>query len=169
MEIKTCPYCGKKILAIAKVCKHCRRSLREVPAEGGPVPQPPKPKPAPQPVAKPEAPKPIELNETTASQPSEEQYKKPHLLSPKGRIKRSQFLLASIIYWVWIWSPIGEWMGTIGALFGLFFLYQYIIAAIKRNHDFNFCGWWILIPFWTIVALFIPGTDGENDYGPEPK
>jgi hypothetical protein len=27
MELKRCPYCGEQILAIAKVCKHCGRSL----------------------------------------------------------------------------------------------------------------------------------------------
>jgi hypothetical protein len=29
MELKKCPYCGKAILEIAKVCKHCKKSLDE--------------------------------------------------------------------------------------------------------------------------------------------
>jgi hypothetical protein len=47
MEIKKCPYCGKSILAIAKVCKHCGQSL-------APQPQP-QLQPQPQPQLQPQA------------------------------------------------------------------------------------------------------------------
>ncbi len=45
--------------------------------------------------------------------------------------------------------------------------------SVRRLHDINFSGWWILvgfIPFLGIIALIvfacIPGTEGENKYGP---
>ena len=33
LEFKTCPYCGEKILAIAKKCKHCGEWLTDNIAE----------------------------------------------------------------------------------------------------------------------------------------
>ncbi len=45
--------------------------------------------------------------------------------------------------------------------------------TVRRFHDINFNGWWVLvgfIPFIGVIALIvfacIPGTDGENKYGP---
>jgi translation elongation factor EF-Tu-like GTPase len=31
MEVKKCPYCGKTVLAISKICKHCGKSFEEMP------------------------------------------------------------------------------------------------------------------------------------------
>lgn len=31
-EMKVCPFCGKEILAVAKMCKYCREWLPEEPA-----------------------------------------------------------------------------------------------------------------------------------------
>ncbi|MDR0546912.1 MAG: SUMF1/EgtB/PvdO family nonheme iron enzyme [Dysgonamonadaceae bacterium] len=31
MEVKKCPYCGKTVLAISKVCKHCGKSFEQAP------------------------------------------------------------------------------------------------------------------------------------------
>ncbi|MDR1380986.1 MAG: hypothetical protein LBJ47_05840 [Tannerella sp.] len=33
MEVKKCPFCGKTVLAIAKVCKHCGKSFEQTNAE----------------------------------------------------------------------------------------------------------------------------------------
>jgi len=69
--------------------------------------------------------------------------------------------------------------------FPLFFLNQWIslAASIKRLHDLNRSGWWMLalivgplIPFVNIVAGlgyliylgFIPGTQGSNRFGHRP-
>lgn len=51
-----------------------------------------------------------------------------------------------------------------------------ILAMVQRCHDFDRTGWWVLlwlIPgvgaiFW-IILLFIPGTDGPNRFGPDPR
>jgi uncharacterized membrane protein YhaH (DUF805 family) len=47
---------------------------------------------------------------------------------------------------------------------------------IKRWHDRDKSGWWILIslipfvgPIWALVEVgFLPGTPGPNQYGPDP-
>ena len=50
-----------------------------------------------------------------------------------------------------------------------------IMLLIRRLHDLNRPGWWclgMLIPLLNVVlavyVLFFKGTDGPNDYGPDP-
>jgi uncharacterized membrane protein YhaH (DUF805 family) len=40
-----------------------------------------------------------------------------------------------------------------------------ICVQIRRYHDINRSGWWILCPIVCIVFLFFAGDEGENDYG----
>ena len=51
-----------------------------------------------------------------------------------------------------------------------------VAVAIKRYHDRNKSGWWVLIVFvpvigglWYLIECgFLRGTSGPNDYGPDP-
>lgn len=51
---------------------------------------------------------------------------------------------------------------------------QYFPLAVRRLHDFNVSGWWMLIsfiPFGQLIILWLifkKGTPGANDYGQEP-
>ena len=40
-----------------------------------------------------------------------------------------------------------------------------ICVQIRRYHDINRSGWWILCPVVCIIFLFFAGDEGENDYG----
>ena len=42
------------------------------------------------------------------------------------------------------------------------------IQAIKRVHDVNKSGWYLLLPFYNLFLILIKGTDGDNDYGLVP-
>ncbi len=44
-----------------------------------------------------------------------------------------------------------------------------IIQAVKRLHDCNKSGWFILVPIYNLVLLLTDGTVGPNDYGDDPK
>jgi uncharacterized membrane protein YhaH (DUF805 family) len=50
-----------------------------------------------------------------------------------------------------------------------------LAVTVRRLHDQDRSGWWILInfvPFGGIVLLvfmFLEGTNGPNQYGPDPK
>ena len=51
-----------------------------------------------------------------------------------------------------------------------------IAVSVRRLHDIDKTGWWILIGFipiiGTIILLifaFLPGTAGDNKYGADPK
>jgi uncharacterized membrane protein YhaH (DUF805 family) len=35
----------------------------------------------------------------------------------------------------------------------------------NRLNDFNASGWWQLVPLVGVVALFMPGTEGVNNWG----
>ena len=67
----------------------------------------------------------------------------------------------------------GGAMMTIGTgLLGLFWLGSIIpslAVAIRRMHDQDRSGWWIICPIANIVFLFIEGTKGPNRFGPDPK
>ena len=67
----------------------------------------------------------------------------------------------------------GGMMMTVGTgLLGLFWLgtiIPMIAVSIRRMHDQDRSGWWILCPIMNIVFLFIDGTKGPNRFGPDPK
>jgi uncharacterized membrane protein YhaH (DUF805 family) len=44
-----------------------------------------------------------------------------------------------------------------------------LAAGIRRMHDQNKSGWFILIPLYNLVLLFTEGTRGPNRFGPDPK
>ena len=52
----------------------------------------------------------------------------------------------------------------------------HIAVAVKRYHDRNKSGWWVLIVFlpvigglWYLIECgFLRGTPGPNTYGPDP-
>lgn len=43
------------------------------------------------------------------------------------------------------------------------------IQAAKRIHDTNKSGWLALVPIYNLVLMFTKGTDGNNDYGINPR
>jgi len=66
---------------------------------------------------------------------------------------------------------------TAGKLVNLVFLWPLLAVSVKRQHDFNFSGWWALIHFVPgIGSLFliavdgsVPGTPGHNRFGVDPR
>jgi uncharacterized membrane protein YhaH (DUF805 family) len=98
-----------------------------------------------------------------------------------GRASRQEF-------WMWILSValayIGLFMlamlepvlGFVLMLGYLGTLIPHLAVGVRRLHDTNRSGWWLLISFvpliggivW-LVFLATPGTIGSNDYGPDPK
>jgi uncharacterized membrane protein YhaH (DUF805 family) len=66
-----------------------------------------------------------------------------------------------------------EW-GPVGVATALWLLLPSVAVSMRRLHDINRTGRWVLLAF-TIVGL-IPlifwalrkGTDGDNDFGPDP-
>ncbi|MEH6630492.1 MAG: DUF805 domain-containing protein [Halopseudomonas aestusnigri] len=105
------------------------------------------------------------------------------LLSAEGRITRSDYWLryflpffAVLIVTVIIDSVLisGDGYPVLTIIFGLLSIYPSIVVQIKRWHDRDKSGWWILINFvptiggiWALVENgFLKGTEGPNRFGP---
>jgi uncharacterized membrane protein YhaH (DUF805 family) len=105
------------------------------------------------------------------------------LFSTDGRISRLTFWKFFGVFYV-----LGAIVGLISersnstairGVLGLLMLPLMIIGIfvqIKRWHDRDKSGWWVLINFvpcigffWALIELgFLPGTTGENRFGPDP-
>lgn len=59
--------------------------------------------------------------------------------------------------------------GLLTALFGLAMIIPGIAVAVRRAHDQDKSGWFILIPIYGFIMMFIDGTRGPNRFGPDPK
>ncbi len=66
--------------------------------------------------------------------------------------------------------------GPISGLVGLLLIWPTLAVAAKRWHDRDKSAWWILINLvpvigwlWSLIETgFLPGTPGENRFGPDP-
>ena len=66
--------------------------------------------------------------------------------------------------------------GALGVGLGLAVLVPSIAVTIRRLHDTERSGWWILIAFVPLVGgivllvfMCLDGTGGPNKFGPDPK
>ncbi|KUG08039.1 DUF805 domain-containing protein [Solirubrum puertoriconensis] len=66
--------------------------------------------------------------------------------------------------------------GMIYGLYSLGMLIPGLAVAVRRMHDVNKSGWFLLIGFvpligaiWLLVLMCSEGTRGDNQYGTDPK
>jgi len=121
-------------------------------------------------------------------------------LSFEGRTRRQNFWIGVIILWLiegvvysFLWMPsfAGAAMrgnpfaiasvlsvhSLVGDLVFLALLWPSLALQVKRWHDRDKSGWFVLvnlIPFigwlWTLIECgFLDGTQGPNRFGPSPK
>ena len=63
-------------------------------------------------------------------------------------------------------------MGLIGIIIMIFYLaiiVPYIAVGVRRMHDQDKSGWFILIPIYNLVLFCMPGTVGPNQFGADPN
>ncbi|MCG6551479.1 MAG: DUF805 domain-containing protein [Candidatus Magnetominusculus sp. LBB02] len=58
---------------------------------------------------------------------------------------------------------------ALGGIYQLAVVVPSIAVSIRRLHDVEKSGWFLLIPIYPIVLAFMEGTKGDNKYGPDPK
>ena len=134
------------------------------------------------------------------------------LFSFEGRLRRRDYWISSIILWIAVFAAtvcilgvFGVFSGTAAALqpassrtllpgsiiavllilaIGLIALWPSLAIGVKRCHDRDKSGWWLLLWFvlmmipllgilawaWQMIELgFVDGTQGANRFGPSPK
>ena len=104
-----------------------------------------------------------------------------------GRSRRKEywyFVLFSVIVSL-VLSAIDALLGTfssstnvglLGGIYGLAIIVPSIAVSVRRLHDIDRTGWWILINLVPIVGSIVllvfyvlDGTPGQNRFGPNPK
>jgi uncharacterized membrane protein YhaH (DUF805 family) len=115
-------------------------------------------------------------------------------LSFNGRLRRMHFWIGLIILWVVevivMAVLIGPAMAAaasggggpgplalVGYLLLLLLIWPALALQVKRWHDRDKSGWWVLIAFipiigafWVLIECgFLDGTPGPNRFGPSPK
>jgi uncharacterized membrane protein YhaH (DUF805 family) len=58
---------------------------------------------------------------------------------------------------------------TLYLIYLLFSLVPAIAVGVRRMHDVNKSGWFILIPIYNLILYCTAGTEGPNKYGSDPK
>ena len=98
-----------------------------------------------------------------------------------GRARRSEywlFVLFSMIIaaLLSVVDYLVESPGILAMVFGVAILLPYIAVGVRRMHDTNRSGWWLLITFvpaigsiWLLVLMVLDSTPGDNLFGANPK
>ncbi len=102
----------------------------------------------------------------------------------EGRARRREYwlfyLANAIIYLILFLFCLGLdysiLIDAVWGILGLVLLIPGLALSVRRLHDTNRSGWWLLISLIPIIGTIIffvfsvlPGTEGENEYGPDPK
>ena len=90
-----------------------------------------------------------------------------------GRARRKEYWMFILFNWI-----ISVGLGFVGAatgflllgtLYSLAVLIPSIAVAIRRIHDSGKSGWFILLPIYNLILMFMDSEPNDNAYGPCPK
>ena len=126
------------------------------------------------------SPEKIEELKNKAQESKEQPYVKPSMFrnsfSFEGRIRRLEYGLSFIIYYIWLFFSAFVAVSINADNFeGIYYLlmipgfYFWIAQGAKRCHDRGNTGWYQLIPFYGLWMLFGDGDIGNNNHGANPK
>ena len=59
--------------------------------------------------------------------------------------------------------------GIMSGLFYLAIIIPSIACGVRRMHDTDHSGWWLIVPIVNLVFACSEGTAGPNRFGPDPK
>ena len=98
----------------------------------------------------------------------------------KGRARRKEYWMFNLIYAIFYIAILilDSASGTriVSVLFRLIHFVPMLAVSVRRMHDINKSGWYLLVNFipfigfiWYLVLLCTDGTYGANKYGPDSK
>lgn len=92
-----------------------------------------------------------------------------------GRARRKEywmfFLLNVIIGFALglIVGLLGSASSLLGLVYQLAVLIPSLAVSVRRMHDTDHSGWWLLVPFVNLYFAVSAGQTGDNRFGPDPK
>jgi len=104
-----------------------------------------------------------------------------------GRARRKEYWFFYLFYFIFVIAlgfidaitgsySINVGLGLLSGIFVLAMILPGIAVCVRRLHDTDRSGWWILIGFvpiiggiWLLVLMVLDGTSGQNQYGSDPK
>ena len=92
----------------------------------------------------------------------------------EGRARRKEFWGFYLFYMIFYLglgaiTTSSESLMWIPLIFVLASLIPYLGVAVRRMHDTNHSGWFILIPIYNLILMLTNGDKGPNKYGVDPK
>ncbi len=170
-----CAECGRVLRADAKFCPSCGARVLTVPAEE-PAASGIEVRPEPQGVQfPPGSPHEDEATLRASAQSTEkrpfewalESWKKYAVFRGRARRKEFGFFLLSCFIVLFILGLLKS-----DELFGVLLLGSYLpflAVSVRRLHDTDRSGWWILCPIAPFIFFCFGGTRGKNRFGADPK
>jgi len=81
----------------------------------------------------------------------------------KGRAGRSEYWWFALF--LFIGSFASRYGGSLYFIWTIVFLLPNLAVSVRRLHDTNHSGWWILFPVVNLVFLVMPTKPGANRFG----
>lgn len=58
---------------------------------------------------------------------------------------------------------------VLSTIYSLAILVPSIAVGVRRMHDSDHSGWWIIVPIANLIFAVTKGTEGENKFGHPPR
>jgi uncharacterized membrane protein YhaH (DUF805 family) len=90
----------------------------------------------------------------------------------EGRARRKEywmFILFNILILVALSFVTGSPRSGLVGLYDLIIFLPSLAVGVRRMHDTNHRGWWLLLPIVNLIFALMAGTPGDNRFGPDPK
>ncbi len=110
----------------------------------------------------------------------------------EGRARRKEYWFFTLFNVIFLWfanfldwfldtdmlfGPMPFYLGLFSTLYALAMILPALAVTVRRLHDTDRRGWWILLAFipwgitqlWLLVLCALDGHPGENRFGADPK
>jgi uncharacterized membrane protein YhaH (DUF805 family) len=90
-----------------------------------------------------------------------------------GRARRKEYWYFALFYFIFAILILLVSIFLRAQFLYFFYVLALIIPSfavgVRRMHDVDKSGWYLLIPIYSLILCCTNGTEGPNQYGPDPK
>lgn len=115
-----------------------------------------------------------EIRVAQQDEPTAEPKRRSNIFSFKGRATRTEYWLVTFITNIVALPANSD--ADMTPLFALLYLalllvmiWMYFATLVRRCHDRGKAWWFMLIPLYYFLLYFLPGQEGENKFGLNPR